>query len=167
MSTFYAATDIEALAGKLARISPRKAPAAIRYGRRCCSCRPQSEEVAATAPRPRARHAINLKFDYLENGLWDLLSELDESSGTQPQLLTTDAVQLAILAVLLDENTARQELRLLRNYLGESRQPGTASAGDRAARAHSHRRVITTRLAVVGPARATLPRYEVPPAGDD
>jgi len=70
----------------------------------------------------RQQIAINLRFEYLETILWELLRELDPRPQPLPvELLDDDSYRLLILAALLDDQAGGPGLTPLREYLGPDR----------------------------------------------
>ncbi|MBL8799547.1 MAG: exodeoxyribonuclease V subunit gamma, partial [Planctomycetia bacterium] len=120
MSKLYLGTDVVGLAGQLADNLEQAA-------------RRQDCFLPATIVVPshylkkwlrldlarRLGVAINLRIDYLEAVLWDLLRAVDPRPHPHPvELIDDDTYRLMILAVLLDEQAGGSALTLLRDYLG-------------------------------------------------
>jgi exodeoxyribonuclease V gamma subunit len=118
MSKLYLGTDQPALAEKLAEDLDQSARAGDLF--RPATIVVPHKHLAQWLRLFLARRfgvAINLRFLYLEEALWQLLREVDPRSHDQPlELLDHDAYRLMVLSVLLDEDD-NKDLVPLRSYL--------------------------------------------------
>lgn len=121
MSTLYLGTDQETLAGKLAELldtadqegdffTPTIVVVPSRY---------VGKWLRLWLARRRGV-AINLKVQYLETTLADLLRSLDgRAHASPPEQLSDEELRLLILAILLDPDAGQPDLEPLRRYVSQ------------------------------------------------
>jgi exonuclease V gamma subunit len=116
MSTLYLATDVDALAGKLAEHLEAKdrdpfVPATIVVPNRYLG-----KWLRLWLAR-RLGLAFNLRFLYLENALWEWLRRVDpRQHSSEPELLDHDSYRLMILSILWEDN-ADPKLAAVQGYV--------------------------------------------------
>src|SRR5262245_39319879 len=130
MSSLYLATDPRTLAVRLADLLDR----AVRAG-------DPFQPATIVIPNRYLRNwlrlflarnqgiAVNLRFTYLEQAIWDMLRQVDpRDHAAEPEMLDGEHYRLLVLSALLESDDP--DLAPFRRYLGE--QPWTRRSWRRA-----------------------------------